>query len=54
MHSVEETIHIDNEGVCGNFVNVKMICRFGLSEVLIGIKYVRVRAFIEVSVCVYV
>ncbi|XP_048552684.1 uncharacterized protein LOC125532834 [Triticum urartu] len=37
VHSVEETIHIDNEGVCGDFVNVKMICWFGLSEVLIGI-----------------
>mgnify|MGYP005850232315 CR=1 FL=1 len=35
--SLREDIPINLQGVFGHFVNLKMICRLNLSEVLIGI-----------------
>jgi hypothetical protein len=37
-------VFIDYEDVCDGFVNLKMMCRFSLSEMLAGIKFVRVRS----------
>ena len=37
MRSVGGDVSIDYECVCGDFVNLKMMCRLGHSEVLIGI-----------------
>ena len=34
MHSVGGDVPVDYEGVCGGFVNLKMMCRLSLSEVL--------------------
>ena len=34
--SVGGDILVNYEGVCGNFINLKMTCRFRLSEILKG------------------
>ena len=45
-------IHVDCDGICDDFVNLKMMCRLSLSGVLID--RVCVHAFVVVSVSVYV
>jgi hypothetical protein len=37
VRSVGGDVPVDYEGVCGKFVNLKMMCRLSLSKVLIGI-----------------
>ena len=37
VHSVREDVLISYEDICDDFINLKMMCRLGISEVLIGI-----------------
>ena len=43
-HLVRRDVPVDYEGICGDFVKPKMMCRLSLSKVLIGIGCVHVRS----------
>ena len=37
VHSVGEDVRVEYEGVCGDCINLKMMCQLSHSEVLIGV-----------------
>ncbi|EMS68870.1 hypothetical protein TRIUR3_27212 [Triticum urartu] len=47
VHSVGADVLVDNEGVCDDFVNLKMICQLSLSYVLIERADIRARGAAE-------
>ena len=53
VRSVGGDVPVDYGGACGDFVNLKRMCRLGLLEVLIRIE-VCVHAFIGMGVCAYI
>ena len=52
VHSVKGNAHVDYECVCGDFVDMNMMCRLSLSKVLIGIGCICVNRNECISVCV--
>jgi hypothetical protein len=44
VRSVGGDVPVDYEGICGDFVNIKMMCRLSLSDVLIGVGCAYVRS----------
>ena len=49
VHSVRGGLPLDYEGVCGDFMNLNMMCHLSLAKELIGLGVVC--AFRGVSVC---